>query len=240
MNPRTLILPALTLSVLLAACSKTPRSAGALPHEVYVWQRVWSPAVSGAVDEGKNDVARYAVLAAEIAGGEVARPAIDWAALRNSGRPVALVLRLGKNDIDGQRAEIVTRLAMQLFGDAQENGVTASELQIDYDCAESKLGGYRALLQKLRDTVPLTVTPTALPSWLKQPEFAALARESGGFVLQVHSTSAPKLGVEKICSPSAARRWVGQAGRLGVPFRVALPTYRYLTAFDARGKFLGI
>jgi hypothetical protein len=37
-----------------------------------------------------------------------------------------------------------------------------------------------------------------------------------------------------------ANRAVERAGRIGVPFRVALPTYGYLLAFDAVGKFLGL
>jgi hypothetical protein len=38
----------------------------------------------------------------------------------------------------------------------------------------------------------------------------------------------------------AARRAVERAARLGRPFRVALPTYGYVVAFDAQGRFVGL
>ena len=43
-----------------------------------------------------------------------------------------------------------------------------------------------------------------------------------------------------LCDPAAARRWVERAARVGVPFRVALPTYGYLVAFDKDGRFMGL
>jgi hypothetical protein len=38
----------------------------------------------------------------------------------------------------------------------------------------------------------------------------------------------------------AAQRAVERAGRIGVPFRVALPTYGYVIAFDRAGRFIGL
>jgi hypothetical protein len=43
-----------------------------------------------------------------------------------------------------------------------------------------------------------------------------------------------------LCDSAAARQAVEQAGRLGVPFRVALPTYEYLVAFNDDGIFEGL
>jgi hypothetical protein len=81
-----------------------------------------------------------------------------------------------------------------------------------------------------------------LPSWLGRREFARLARESGGFILQVHATEKPTLHAAEtaLCEASSARRWVEKAGGLGVPFRVALPTYTYRMAFSPDGALLGI
>src|SRR5439155_25472501 len=42
------------------------------------------------------------------------------------------------------------------------------------------------------------------------------------------------------CDPHLARRSVERAGRLGIPFRVALPTYGYAFAFDPTGNFIGL
>ena len=62
------------------------------------------------------------------------------------------------------------------------------------------------------------------------------------YVLQVHSVERPRSfdAPFTLCDPRAASRAVEQAGRIGVPFRVALPTYGYLLAFDPAGKFLGL
>src|SRR6266403_1636565 len=37
-----------------------------------------------------------------------------------------------------------------------------------------------------------------------------------------------------------ARKWVGRAARLKLPFSVALPTYRCLAGYDSAGKLLGV
>jgi len=81
-----------------------------------------------------------------------------------------------------------------------------------------------------------------LPSWLKHAEFSALARDCGRFVLQVHSVAPPRRieDMGALAEPARAAEWVSQAGRIGVPFRVALPTYAYLVAFDAEGKVRGL
>jgi len=77
---------------------------------------------------------------------------------------------------------------------------------------------------------------------LKEPAFKPLAEATDGYVLQVHSLERPKdINAPFIlCDPIAARRAVEQAGKINVPFRVALPTYGYLLAFDKTGHFVGL
>ena len=41
-----------------------------------------------------------------------------------------------------------------------------------------------------------------------------------------------------LCDPAIARATVARAGRLGIPFRVALPTYGYRLVLDAHGRML--
>ncbi len=72
------------------------------------------------------------------------------------------------------------------------------ELQIDFDCPESKLDGYRQWVAAIQDAVrPVPVVITALPCWLGRDAFGPLVRQAGGYVLQVHSLERPK-------GPSAA------------------------------------
>ena len=93
-----------------------------------------------------------------------------------------------------------------------------------------------------RRVAPLPVTITALPSWLDSRAFKRLAAVATNYVLQVHSVERPKSfdAPFTLCDPRAAKRAVERAGRIGIPFRVALPTYGYTLAFDAGGKFLGL
>jgi hypothetical protein len=88
--------------------------------------------------------------------------------------------------------------------------------------------------------VPLTIT--VLPAWMRSSKFRALARAADRFVLQVHSLERPRGPGEPLvlCDTRAARRWARQANRVGVPFRVALPTYGYDVGFDSAGRFLGL
>jgi hypothetical protein len=218
---------------------------------VYVWQRAWSAHVRAAVEQGRETMQTFVVFAGEVSLGgakpRLVRPAIDYAALKATGRPIGLAVRVdpfaGPFRADDANIDAIVDFARECLGGARRNGVEPAELQIDFDCAEVKLAGYRVWLKTLRTAVqPLPVCPTVLPSWLKRAEFTALARESGRFVLQVHSVAPPRkiADTEKLTDPARAAEWVEQAGRIGVPFRVALPTYAYLVAFDAEGKPRGV
>lgn len=177
----------------------------------------------------------------------IVRPSVAFRSLTSTGRPVGLALRIGPFSgpfaANDERAQSLAALASALVTEARTNLPAVSELQIDFDCAESKLDGYRLWVETIRRRVaPVPVVFTALPSWLKRSEFATLARAADGFILQVHSLDPPRQANAPftLCDPAAARRAVTQAARVGVPFRVALPTCGYLVAFDSTGKFLGL
>jgi hypothetical protein len=199
----------------------------------------------------RGAAAGFAVLAAEIdvRGREpkIIRPNVGFAALKSSGRPIALAIRVdpfaGPFREHDRVAEAIVKLARDEVARARSHDLKIDELQIDFDCAEAKLDGYRVWLKTFREAVqPLPVVPTVLPSWLGRAEFSKLARESGRYVLQVHCVAPPRqiAYTERLTDPARAAEWIEQAGRLGVPFRVALPTYTYLVAFDAEGKVRGV
>jgi Protein of unknown function (DUF3142) len=178
---------------------------------------------------------------------QVIRVPLDYSILTNAPCPVGLAYRIGAcpaavatNDA---AMVFLTDVAASLIAEARSRSLAPRELQIDFDCAESKLDGYCAWVEAFRRRVaPLPVSITVLPSWLGQPAFKRLAAASDGYVLQVHSLQRPR-GPDApftLCEPAAARRAVERAGRIGVPFRVALPTYGYLTAFNAEGRLVGL
>jgi len=168
-------------------------------------------------------------------------------ALRGAGRRIGLALRIGVYPgpfkADDAQARVLTELAASLLADAASNQLAVAELQIDFDCAESKLDGYATWVKAIRRAVaPVPVTITALPAWLKQSAFKRLIAAADGYVLQVHSLERPKaMGAPfQLCDPPAARRAVERAGRLSRPFRVALPTYGYVLGFSPGGQLVGI
>jgi len=254
LTPRYFILTGVAIAAMVGAMlypRPSPRAGGAMPQQAYIWQRAWTPAVRDATVNSARDFSSYTVLAAEVSFTEshprVARVALDYGSLKPAGIPVGIALRIGpiRGPIaeDDQPARRLAELAASLVCDAQTAGVRPAELQIDFDAAASKLDAYRVWVQAIRRRVaPVPVTITALPSWLHHSAFSALARASDGYVLQVHSLKRPTSidAPMTLCDAAAARRAVEQAGRIGVPFRVALPTYGYLVAFDDAGKFVGL
>ena len=227
------------------------RTSGPLRHEAYVWQRAWTQPVRNAISQHATNFSEIVPLKAEISWKDkkpqLVRVALDYKTLTNAGCRVGLALRIGPYggpfSANDSITTYITDLAASLVAEAQSNQLALTELQIDFDCAESKLDGYRVWVEAIQQRVaPLPVTITALPSWLDSRAFKRLASVSTNYVLQVHSVERPKSfnAPFTLCDPRAARRSVEAAGRIGVPFRVALPTYGHTLAFNAEGKFIGI
>ena len=254
-KPVILIASAAVLAGVAAALWLSPRGAprtsGALPQDAYVWQRAWTEPVRRSVQEHASDFHRLTVLTAEVVfqRGEprVTRIAVDYPTLRGLGQPVGLALRIGPYPGPFAREDAVahrlSELAAGLTAEAQTNGVSVAELQVDFDCAERKLDGYRCWVEALRPAVsPIPLVITALPAWMDRAAFRRLVSATDGFVLQVHSLARPRTPGDpfQLCDPSAAQRAVERAARADRPFRVALPTYGYLAAFDRADRFIGL
>ena len=228
-----------------------PATPGALlTQETYVWQRAWRAPLRQSVVDFRDACDGFVVLAAQVTWsgqhGQVVATEADFALLARQGKRVGLAVRVGLYGgplaSDDSAAALLADVCQTSLSKARAAGIKPSELQIDFDCPESKLEGYRLWLTAIRkrlDGTPLTFT--ALPSWLHRGEFAALAAEADGFVLQVHSLKAPKDGRDFVlCDAQAAQRWAAQAGTVGKPFRIALPTYAYVAATDEAGKLIGL
>jgi hypothetical protein len=235
----------------LCVAPATPPPVAPLPQDVYVWQRAWTGPVRDAIAQHAAAFSNVVVLAAEVSWKQkqpsVVRVAVDYDALRAAKCPMGLALRIGPFAGPFEESDTTTRflasLAASLLDEAKAKGLAPTELQLDFDCAESKLDGYHLWVTVLRRRIaPVPLVLTALPSWLKQPAFKPLAAATDGYVLQVHSLERPKdfNAPFTLCDPVAAQRAVERAGACGVPFRVALPTYGYLVAFAPDGRFVGL
>ncbi len=244
MSARHLLLSAAAFAFLLGACRQVPFDATPLPQRAYVWQREWTPEVAANVREAAPRLDGLVVLGADIAWKDgqarVLRPAVDWVALREGGKPLGIAMRVDPSA--GAKTEILVETARSLVAEAVEQGVVCAEFQVDFDCPDRKLAQYRGWLRVVRAAVrPVRCVITALPSWLDEREFAPLAGEVDGYVLQVHSVPSRAQGESAaLCDPVRAQRWVTQAAQLGRPFVVSLPTYSALAGYDPRGRSLGM
>jgi len=138
------------------------------------------------------------------------RASIPWEALTASKKPYAIALRVapfgGPFAGDDTPLRTIAETAKSLLAAAATHGVKVNEFQLDFDCAQKKLDGYRIWLKALRPVVsPLPLVITTLPAWLDEPEFAALLGGVDGYVLQVHSVpTAQESGRAVLCDPALA------------------------------------
>ena len=252
--------PPAALAIL--ALSIASQAAAAWTHEAYVWQRQPAPAaLDAALENTRGFLDAFCFLAAEVSFGKndappkIIRVPLDCGKLAAfsaaARKPIALAIRVGTLTTQKQFADFQPRLAAlaaEILSTARAAGLDPAELQIDFDCPESKLGLYRDWLAALRPAIGKTpLAFTALPAWLDHAAaFAALASEADSFVLQVHSLEKPRDIRDhfSLCPRDAALRHATRASdlaaRAGTRFRVALPTYGYTLGFNAEGRFIGL
>jgi len=242
---------AIAIAFTLAACHRPPPSvSGPLPQRGYLWKREWTPAVVAALAEAEQRMDGVVILGGEVVWAakkpRLIKASIDWEALQARPGQCAIAMRIapfpGPFAADDEPGRGIVEAAAGLMRAAQTHGIEPMEFQLDFDCGQSKLAGYRVWLRAIRGALPgVRVVITTLPAWLKESEFAALIGEADGYVLQVHSVpTKEETGQATLCDPQLARDWVVRAARLGRPFSVALPTYRCLAGYDPSGKLLGV
>lgn len=242
----------------LAGCERPSARVSAipLPQDVYVWQRAHTAAVAASIRNHAAEFHTTVALVAEVSWRkssatsvpvpQVTRVTVDWPALAAAPR-VGLALRInaypGPFAQDDATTRALVALARELLAEAAAHGMRPEEFQVDFDAATAKLAGYREWLLALRTAVaPAPLVFTALPAWLRSGDFPALARATGSYVLQVHSLARPAHvdAPATLCDPAEARAAIEHAAYVGVPFRVALPTYGYQLMFDRLGRFIGL
>lgn len=207
-------------------------------QEAYVWQRMWTPAVSEAVRDVPQPISAWRVLVAQAdATGGWRQFDPDIPALKSGHRPLTAVIR-----IDGQRritdAGPMASDILQRF-QAFPRGVWRG-LEVDYDCPTDALAQYRHLLSDLRSGLPSDVdlSITALPTWIGSDRLRDLLSVPNQSVLQVHSVIDPHRG---LFDPVLARAWIEAYARVsGRPFYIALPDYGSRVEFDGKGRLVEV
>ena len=195
------------------------------PQDIYVWQRVWGAPVREALVQAAPLALGWRVLVAESdVPGNLKPIAVDWAALLATRKPAIAVVRIdGSLSLD-REPRLLAAIAA-LGRDWAKRGVRPAGLEIDYDCATSKLPSYADFLARLKATpgLPRRLSVTALPTWLDSPNLDRVLGAADEIVLQVHAVRAPQEG---LFDARVARRWINRLdARTSKPFRVALPDY---------------
>ena len=228
-----------------------PRSSGVISHEAYVWQRHWSEGIIESVTQNGPEFASLTVLAAEINWIEnspnLFRVAPEYETLQDINRPIGFAIRIGiyrgPFTQQGPIIEMLQGLAQSIIKEATQHSVPISEVQLNFDCPESKLEDYTIWVRSIEEAIqPIHLGITALPSWLDQPQCKQLFKAADRVVIQVHSIDRPdSINSDlMLCDPNRAKLTVNKMAEFGIPFRVALPTYTYLLAFDDQGKLSGL
>jgi hypothetical protein len=223
---------------LLAACAREP--APPLPSEVYVWQRVWTPALLDAIDRHRDTLTGIRVQALAVPGrGGTRTIAVPLTALAARRVPVRAVIRIeGQRLLEDGAALIAMITALSRQWPAQ--GIDLRGVEIDYDCATARLPRYGEWLALLRRELPANVplSITALPSWLASESLATTLAPVQQVVLQVHGVDDPH---GALFDTARAAGWVATwSRRTKTPFIVSLPTYATRAAFDAGGILVAI
>jgi hypothetical protein len=192
------------------------------------------------VKKSASSIRVWRVLAGEAeATARLTVVAVDRQALRDTDNPVIAVVR-----IDGRSGVMLSgSLAAEsvaLVTDWKKDAVPVSGLEIDYDCATNRLARYAEFLHTLRAQMPhdMTLTITALPSWMGSNDLPKVLAEVDDSVLQVHSVMSP---IKGLFDRTTAYKWAQAWSALSpVPFRLALPTYWSRVSWNADGRVASI
>jgi hypothetical protein len=240
----TAVIALVAASVAHMACARGERPT--LGHDAYIWQRQWTPSLDRAVIASASRVRAWRALAAEVdSGGHIAESSPHFDVLAGSDRPVIAVVRVSSGRDLKDYADLI-RLTRTLVRRWRDAGVNVTGVEMDHDCPTGSLPRYASFLAALRRAHPrdVTLSITALPTWLDSARLRDVLQHVDEAVLQVHAVQHPRAG---LFDRGQARAWVHEwaevsaaIGAHGVPFRVALPTYGSRVTWTEAGRITAI
>ena len=210
-------------------------------HDAYIWQHKWTPALTDAIKQSSPYIKKWRILAAEVTlTGKMKRIAVNTTTPSLATKKIVLVIRIN-GQLNNWNPETTSQDIANILQRYATTNYQITGIEIDHDCASSKLQGYIAFLKKIRTLTLIknkTLSITVLPSWMNSPHLKALLSLTDQAVLQVHSVSDPKQGLINIHN---AEQWIKAFDNLTpVPFYTALPTYHSQVSWNNKGKIIGI
>ncbi|MEC7985918.1 MAG: DUF3142 domain-containing protein [Myxococcota bacterium] len=198
----------------MIACSLSEeREAKTLSQESYVWQRVWTEERRREVNARKQDWDGLYTLVVEV-DWQGDQPVTSWVDSPPLTKGVVLRIWTPPSSIS------LSSFLGDLIADVRERYPSVEDIQIDLDMPTRHLCTYYRAVQEQTGVTSVTV----LPTWIGKPCFRKLVGSVDDFVLQVHGFE--PTNPDTLLFPNASL-YVEQVDALGIPFRVALPTYGY-------------
>ena len=215
-------------------------------HEAYVWQRRWSAELLGALRETPPVISRWHVLAGEAERGHVlTEVAVDFAALRETQRPVVAVVRID-GSLDDPRERAILDAVENLLRHWQAQGVLPSGIEIDHDASLSQLPRYADFLGGLRQRLDhhaasgrIGLSATLLPAWIDAPDdLVRLVKVIDEPVLQLHAQNGR---ARRLFDADEALSSLTRFAPLAPQgFLVALPNYGSRVSRDEHGMVTSV
>lgn len=227
-----------------SSCHKVEMVSGEdLSYYAYIWNRNVSKSLNDNISLYSNILEGYSILACEISwknnDSSVAIPQMPL--YHSSITSISIRVNSFSGPVKNKQGLIFKEVskAIKRFKDS---GFEINEVQLDYDCPESKLNQYCDLLKSFKEKFNIDVAITALPSWLNSDHFPKLIKNCDNYVLQLHSLIRPKnhLEIPELFVKEDAESWLYKAAFLGKHFSISLPTYGYYLGFDNNGNYLGV
>ena len=215
----------------------------ALPfdHDAYIWQHKWTPELTDAIKQSSPYIKKWRILAAEVTPtGMMKKIAVNPSIPSLKVKQIVLVFRIN-GQFNNWNPETTIKDISNIIRHYTTTNYRITGIEIDHDCANSKLQGYITFLKKIRRLAIIknkTLSITVLPSWMNSPLLTTLLALTDQAVLQVHSVSDPKQG---LINSNKAKQWIKTFDNLTpVPFHVALPTYHSQVGWNNKGQIIGI
>jgi hypothetical protein len=209
-------------------------------HHVYIWQRTWTSSLDSSIIRSHTTFAVMHILVSEMErNGRITDVNPDYAFLIANRISIIPVYRIDGRIADSSWSSVIKHI-VTVNKNITEKNVAIQGIEIDYDCASSRLDRYSTVLHSIRQSIDTNVTLsiTALPSWMENLNLYRVLKEVNFSVLQVHSVVGPQSGIFN--SKFAFDNIIRYSSISPVSFRVALPAYSSLIQFDKAGKIIAV
>ncbi len=222
-----------------------------LSTDAYVWQQVRTPAVDAAILRAGPFVDRFLFHSADISfrgnRPRVQRFEVPWDVVKETGKHAGIVIRIpfaeGGLGSHPEHLDLVAVEIRKSLASAKSNGPACVEVQIDYDCPASASVSTPISLSALIRKIPeVPIAFTAPPVVAVRSRFQAPSPRHRKLrpPSPLPAPSMERRPVRHRLRHPRRQRALAHADKLGIPFRLALPTYSCIVQLDTEGRLVSV